>query len=234
VRVHGNPCVAKMAVDDTGLVFLVLVDPKLHGGLSTCHVIHDRAYLSGSNPGLATGSEKQDRNLAKVGGVASGRTTEKWRGSENVAAAAKPARRSSPHRAGSTASWWRSTKISASLAASFIPRIPSSASKRQVGRPAITWSDRAVIATLAKLVSPERWTAFLVTPETILAWRRALVRRRWTYPHRGPGRPPLPAETVELIVRLARENPRWGYLRIVGELKKLGARVSKGGVANVL
>jgi transposase InsO family protein len=60
------------------------------------------------------------------------------------------------------------------------------------------------------------------------------VRRRWTLPHRRPGRPSLPAETVGLIVRLARENPRWGYLRIVGELKKLGVTASKTTVASVL
>jgi putative transposase len=106
--------------------------------------------------------------------------------------------------------------------------------QRQVTRPRFSWSDRALIATLAKLVPRERWAAFLVTPETILRWHRALVRRRWTYPHRGPGRPPLPQETVELIVRLAKENSGWGYLRIVGELKKLGIAVSKGSVANVL
>ncbi len=105
---------------------------------------------------------------------------------------------------------------------------------RQVACPRLSWSDRALIATLAKLVPPERWAAFLVTPETILRWHRALVRRHWTYPRRGPGRPSLADETVELIVRLARENSRWGYLRIVGELKKLGIAVSKGSVANVL
>ena len=76
--------------------------------------------------------------------------------------------------------------------------------------------------------------AFLVTPETILRWHRALVRRRWTLPHRQVGRPLRPRNTVELIVRLARENPRWGYLRIVGELKKLGVAVSKTSVATVL
>ncbi len=106
---------------------------------------------------------------------------------------------------------------------------------RRLGtRPRFSWSDRALIATLARLVPRERRAAFLVTPETILRWHRALVRRRWTHPHRGPGRPPLPQETIELIVRLARENPRWGYLRIVGECKKLGVTVSKGSVANVL
>lgn len=104
----------------------------------------------------------------------------------------------------------------------------------QVARPRLSWSDRAVIATLARLIARERWAAFLVTPETIFRWHRTLVRRRWTYPHRRPGRPALPDETVELIVRLAKENPRWGYLRIVGELRKLGVTVSKGSVANVL
>jgi transposase InsO family protein len=106
--------------------------------------------------------------------------------------------------------------------------------RRQVGRPRFRWSDRALIAALARLVPRERWAAFLVRPETILRWHRALVRRRWTYPHRRAGRPSLPTETVELIVRLARENPRWGYLRIVGELKKLGITVSKTSVAAIL
>ncbi len=73
-----------------------------------------------------------------------------------------------------------------------------------------------------------------MTPVTILRWHRAFVRRRWTYPSRATGRPPLTDETVDLIVRLARENASWGYLRIVGELKKLGVSVSKGSVANVL
>ena len=63
--------------------------------------------------------------------------------------------------------------------------------RRQVARPRFTWSDRALIATLAKLVPRERWAAFLVTPETILRWHRALVRRRWTYRRRQVGRPSL-------------------------------------------
>jgi putative transposase len=106
--------------------------------------------------------------------------------------------------------------------------------RRQVARPRFTWSDRALVALLARLVPRERWAAFLVTPKTVLAWHRALVRRRWTYPHARPGRPALSEGTVDLIVRLAKENPRWGYLRIVGELHKLGVSVSKGSVANVL
>ena len=113
-------------------------------------------------------------------------------------------------------------------------RQPLAVLRRHVARPRFSWSDRALIAALATLVPRERWAAFLVTPQTILRWHRALVRRRWTYPHRRAGRPSVPAETVALIVRLARENPRWGYLRIVGELKKLGVTVSKTSVAAVL
>src|ERR671933_1891034 len=65
--------------------------------------------------------------------------------------------------------------------------------RRQVARPRLRWSDRALIATLARLVPRERWVAFLVTPETILRWHRTLVRRRWTFRQRRPRRPSLPA-----------------------------------------
>ena len=106
--------------------------------------------------------------------------------------------------------------------------------RRQVDRPRFSWSDRALVALLASLIPRGRWRSFLVTPQTVLDWHRRLVRRRWTYPHRLPGRPRLADETVDLVCRLARENPRWGYLRIVGELKKLGVVVSKTGVATVL
>jgi transposase len=106
--------------------------------------------------------------------------------------------------------------------------------RRQVARPRFTWSDRALIALLAGLVPRERCSAFLVTPKTILDWHRRLVRRRWTYPHRRPGRRSIPTETVELIQRPARENPRWGYLRIAGELRKLSVTVSKTAVASIL
>jgi hypothetical protein len=68
--------------------------------------------------------------------------------------------------------------------------------RRQDARPRFSWSDRAIVAALARLVPRERWTAFLVTPETILRWHRALVRRHWTYPRRRPGRPRLSEETV--------------------------------------
>jgi transposase InsO family protein len=105
---------------------------------------------------------------------------------------------------------------------------------RQAARPRFTWSDRALVALLAGLVPRTHWRSLLVTPETILGWHSRLVKKRWTYPHRRTGRPALPEETVNLILRLARENPRWGYLRIVGELAKLGVTVSKTSVATVL
>jgi hypothetical protein len=81
--------------------------------------------------------------------------------------------------------------------------------RRQVARPRFSWSDRALLAALTKLLSRESWAAFLVTPGTVLGWHKALVKRHWTHAGR-PGRPALPEETVDLIVRMAKENPSWG------------------------
>jgi putative transposase len=63
---------------------------------------------------------------------------------------------------------------------------------------------------------------------------RRLVAGAWTYPHRGIGRPPLDQELQRLIVRLARENPRWGYQHIKGELLRLGIRVSATAIRTTL
>jgi len=104
---------------------------------------------------------------------------------------------------------------------------------RKTSRPRFSWSDRAFLSLVAQLLPRYRWTSFLVAPATILEWQRRIIRRRWTYPKR-PGRPPLGHQTVEIICRLARENPRWGYLRIVGEMKKLGVVVSATAVRRVL
>jgi hypothetical protein len=95
-------------------------------------------------------------------------------------------------------------------------------------------ADRMLLASLAKLLPRDRWAAFLVTPSTLLRWHRELVARRWTYPHTGAARRGLDDEVVELVVRLARENPRWGYMRIVGECRTVGVRVSASSVRRIL
>jgi hypothetical protein len=105
--------------------------------------------------------------------------------------------------------------------------------RRQVPRPRYTPVDRMVLAVLAKLLPQERWAAFLVTPSTLLRWHRELVARRWTYPKTGDRRG-LNEDVVALVVRLARENPTWGYLRIVGECRNLGVRVSATSVRRIL
>jgi len=105
---------------------------------------------------------------------------------------------------------------------------------RSVRQPPFRRRDRMVLSAASRILPRERWTAFVVTPRTLLRWHRELVRRKWTYRRRRPGRPPLDPETVELIVRMGRENPRWGYLRIRGELLKLGVRVSATAIRTVL
>jgi hypothetical protein len=101
-------------------------------------------------------------------------------------------------------------------------------------RPQYTTVDRALLAAVSRLLPLERWSCFAVSPQTLRRWHRALLaggRRRC---RRRPGRPPLAAETRGLIRRLARENPRWGYMRIEGELLKLGIGVSATTIATVL
>src|SRR5919106_790624 len=94
---------------------------------------------------------------------------------------------------------------------------------RQVKRPRFRPFDRAFLSAAAQRLPRVRWERFLVTPKTLLRWHRELVRLKWArYSKRPGGRPPLPAELRELILRLAKENPRWGNKRIQGELLKLG------------
>jgi putative transposase len=107
--------------------------------------------------------------------------------------------------------------------------------ERQVKRPRYAPSDRLVLAWLARLLPRERWSAFLVTPGTLLRWHRELVARRWTCPHTdGHSSRAVDPEIAELVLRLAQENPRWGYLRIVGEARKLGISVSATSVRRIL
>jgi putative transposase len=106
--------------------------------------------------------------------------------------------------------------------------------RRQHPRPRLQPKDRALLAVLSRLFPRVRWSVFLVQPETLLRWHRRMVARRWTYPTTSNGRPPISDEVQQLVVRLARENPRWGYQRIHGELLHLGVRVSASSIRRVL
>jgi putative transposase len=106
--------------------------------------------------------------------------------------------------------------------------------RRQVGRPRFEVHDRLLLAALSRLLPRHSWNAFSIRPETLLRWHRRMIARRWTYPHRRPGRPPIRSEVRELVLRLARENPSWGYLGIAGELRKLDVGVSATSVRNIL
>jgi putative transposase len=105
---------------------------------------------------------------------------------------------------------------------------------RGVRRPPLRRRDRILLAAASRVLARDRWKTFVVAPRTLLRWHRELVRRKWTYRHRQPGRPGLDPQAVELILRMARENPRWGYVRIRGELLKLGVPVSATAIRTVL
>ena len=106
--------------------------------------------------------------------------------------------------------------------------------RRQVKRPEFRPADRALLAMLSGALPYRRWSSFLVTPDTIMRWHRRLVTRKWTQAQSRGGRPPLASDVVALVLRLASENPRWGYRRIQGELKKLGVSVSATAIRTVL
>jgi len=106
--------------------------------------------------------------------------------------------------------------------------------RRTNARPALTWLDRAVLSALSRLLPAPLRRMRLVSPRTLLRWHAQLVARRWTYPHRSPGRAATTAPIRALVLRMARENPRWGYRRIQGELVGLGHSVAASTVWKIL
>jgi putative transposase len=105
--------------------------------------------------------------------------------------------------------------------------------RRRVARPRVDWADRALLAGLSRLLPRSVWQGRLVQPATLLRWHRDLVRRRWTYCHRR-GRPTVTAELRQLVLRMAKENPTWGYRRVQGELCRLGYKIGASTVWSIL
>ncbi len=108
--------------------------------------------------------------------------------------------------------------------------------ERKAGKPSWQPEDRIVLVSLSRLLPRSMWSALLPRPETLLRWHRELIRRKWAVFSRRPPRARRPGdpELRDLILRLAAENPRWGYRRIQGEVLKLGFQISHMGVAKLL
>jgi putative transposase len=106
--------------------------------------------------------------------------------------------------------------------------------RRQIARPKPSWADRALISALARLLPKSRRLGLLVTPGTLLRWHTDLVKQRWNYKQTPPGRPPVRPTVRALALRLAAENPTWGYRRITGELAGLGRKVGAATVWRIL
>jgi putative transposase len=106
--------------------------------------------------------------------------------------------------------------------------------KRKAGRPRLRPMDRLLLAAVARVLSKERWASLMVKPQTLLRWHSELVRRKWTCRAKRTGRPPIDPELQELICRMARDNPRWGCVRIQGELRGLGIRVGATTIRDLL
>jgi len=105
---------------------------------------------------------------------------------------------------------------------------------RKAGSPKLRRLDRVLLAAFSRLLPRDRWSAFPVSPQTLLRWHRDLVRRKWTYKQKRVGRPRIDQEVQDLICRMAQANPRWGYMRIQGECQKLGIRVAANTIKAIL
>lgn len=99
--------------------------------------------------------------------------------------------------------------------------------RRQVTAPKPHWSDRALPAALARLLSPRLRGHRIVSPRTLLAWHQRLVKQKWAQSP-SPGRPPVSDKLRDLITRLGTDNPRWGFRRVHGELRRLGYKAVVG------
>src|SRR4051794_37772458 len=106
--------------------------------------------------------------------------------------------------------------------------------QRRTPRPRTNWTDRALIAALTRLLPKPRRLGLLVTPATILRWHRQLIARRWTTQQTRPGRPAIPIGVRALVIRLATENPTWGYRRVHGELAGLGYQIGASTIWTIL
>ena len=94
--------------------------------------------------------------------------------------------------------------------------------RHKVGQPKFRRFDRIFFAAASRVLPRDRWSSFVVRPHTLLRWHRELVRQQWTYRRTGtPGRPAIDPEVSGLIVGMARENPRWGWVRIQGRRRDL-------------
>jgi transposase InsO family protein len=106
--------------------------------------------------------------------------------------------------------------------------------RRHHPHPRLNWVDRAMLSALSRLLPVDLRRLRLVSPRTLLRWHAQLVAHRWTYPRRQPGRPPIAQSIRALVLRMARENPRWGYRRIHGELVGLGHPIAASTVWTIL
>jgi putative transposase len=104
--------------------------------------------------------------------------------------------------------------------------------RRQLARPRLDWADRGILSALARLLPAALRDSRLVVPGTLLAWHRRLITRKWTC--QRPGRPAASQEIRDLVLRLAAQNPAWGYRRVHGELTRLGYQVSQATVRRIL
>jgi putative transposase len=108
--------------------------------------------------------------------------------------------------------------------------------QRQAGTPKLSWADRAILSALARLLPCRhlRQLRLIISPRTLLRWHAGLVKRRWAYPRRAPGRPRTAQAIRALVLEMARDNSAWGYRRIHGELTGLGHKVAPSTVWQIL